>query len=127
MPDNPPLNTIKILKVKIRDLKMKLDWLVFIILTFDNISKKLALLISPQFISYILIFSECLNQLWVYISSSLSPPLSLSLPSYLPICIYLSIYLQGLNLCVTTTGGSAIWSNIILDVSVYAFLNALGT
>ena len=63
MPDNPPLNTIKILKVKIRDLKMKLDWLVFIILTFDNISKKLALLISPQFISYILIFSECLNQL----------------------------------------------------------------
>lgn len=26
MPDNPPLNTIKILRVKIRDLKMKLDW-----------------------------------------------------------------------------------------------------
>ena len=71
---------------------MKLDWNVFIILTFDNISKKLALLISPQFISYIFIFSECLNQLWVYMSSSLYPSVSCFLPTILSVSIYSSIF-----------------------------------
>ena len=71
--------------------------MLFIILTFDNISKKLTLLISPRFISYMFVFSESLSQLWVYVSSSLPP--------FLPICIYLSIYyLQGLNLCINLTG-----------------------